>query len=71
MPEASISRQFAERLSAFRFRDLPPEVALHAKLALLDTLGAMLVASSPRYPAGRLIMGLVQSGRGRGWGWTR
>lgn len=60
MPDASISSRFAERLAAFRFQDLPPEVVLHAKLALLDTLGAMLLASSPRYPAGRIIMELAR-----------
>lgn len=60
MPDVSVSAQLAQRIAAFRFRDLPPEVVTQAKLYLLDTVGAMLVASSPRYPASRLIMEFVR-----------
>src|SRR5436309_163327 len=60
MPDASLSWPLADRIASFRFGHLPPEVVTHAKLALLDTLGAMLAASSPRCPAGRLIMELVR-----------
>ncbi|MBI3457068.1 MAG: MmgE/PrpD family protein [Candidatus Rokubacteria bacterium] len=60
MPDVSVSAQLAQRIAAFRFRDLPPEVVAQAKLYLLDTVGAMLVASSPRYPASRLIMEFVR-----------
>jgi 2-methylcitrate dehydratase PrpD len=57
---ASVSRELAERIARFSYRDLPPDVVAHAKLYLLDTLGAMLAASAPRYPAGRIIMKLVR-----------
>ena len=60
MPKPPVSTQFAERIAGFRYRDLPPEVVAHAKLCLLDTLGAMLVASSPRYAGGRLVMEFVR-----------
>jgi 2-methylcitrate dehydratase PrpD len=59
MPATTISRQLAERIAAFRYRDLPAGLVDDAKLYLLDTLGAMLVASSPRYPASRIIMRFV------------
>src|SRR5215470_20103100 len=60
MPAASVSRQLAERIAAFRYQDLPDELVAHTKLYLLDTLGAMLVASSPKYPASRIIMRFVR-----------
>lgn len=53
---ASVSREFAERIAAFRYRDVPPDIAAHAKRYLLDTIGAMLVAASPRYPGSRILM---------------
>jgi 2-methylcitrate dehydratase PrpD len=56
----SRSTQLAERLADFRLRDVPPEVVAHAKLLLLDTLGAMLAASSRRYSATRLLLDFVR-----------
>src|SRR5262245_56004352 len=56
----SVSRELAERISRFRYQDLPADVVAHAKRSLLDTIGAMLAASAPRYPAGRLIMRFVR-----------
>ncbi len=55
-----VSRELAERIARFRYRDLPADVAAHAKLYLLDTIGAMLAASPPRYPASRIIMQFVR-----------
>jgi 2-methylcitrate dehydratase PrpD len=52
----SISRVLAERIARFRYRDVPPDVVGHAKLYLLDTIGAMLAASCPRYAGSRIIM---------------
>ena len=43
----SVSRALAERISRFRYRDLPPDVVAQAKLYLLDTIGAMLAAAAP------------------------
>jgi 2-methylcitrate dehydratase PrpD len=56
----SVSHSLAEGIVAFRLRDVPPEVVAAARLVLLDTLGAMLVASAPRYPASRLVMDFVR-----------
>ena len=60
MTRVSVSLELAHRIARFRFRDLPPDVVAHAKLYLLDTLGAMLAAASPRYPGSRRIMELVR-----------
>jgi 2-methylcitrate dehydratase PrpD len=59
MTAPGISHRLAERIAAFRYQDLPADLVAQAKLCLLDTLGAMLVASSPRYPASRIIMRFV------------
>jgi 2-methylcitrate dehydratase PrpD len=59
MPASAISQRLAERIAAFRYQDLPADLVRQAKLYLLDTLGAMLVASAPRYPASRIIMRFV------------
>jgi 2-methylcitrate dehydratase PrpD len=59
MPASAISQRLAERIAAFRYQDLPDDLVRQAKLYLLDTLGAMLVASAPRYPASRIIMRFV------------
>jgi len=56
----SVSRALAQRISRFRYRDLPPDVVAHAKLYLLDTIGAMLAAAAPRYPASRIMMRFVR-----------
>lgn len=56
----SISAELASRIATFRFRHIPSEVVARAKLCLLDTAAAMLVASAPRYPAGRIMMDLVR-----------
>ena len=59
------STQLAERLAAFRLSDVPPEVVAHARLILLDTLGAMLAASSPKYSATRILMDFARRLGGR------
>src|SRR5262245_45518527 len=59
MTAASVSRLLAERIATFRYQDLPADLIAHTKLYVLDTLGAMLVASAPRYPASRIIMRFV------------
>src|SRR5215472_16238012 len=60
MPPPAVTPRLAERVAAFRYQDLPPAVVSHAKLQLLDTLGAMLVASAPKYPGSRIIMRFVK-----------
>ena len=53
---STVSQRLAERIAALRYADLPADLIAQAKLYLLDTLGAMLVASAPKYPASRIIM---------------
>jgi 2-methylcitrate dehydratase PrpD len=53
---ASRTDELASRIARFRARDVPPEVWRHARRCLLDTAGAMLVAASPRYAAGRIVV---------------
>ena len=53
------TRSFAEFIRAFRLERLPAEVIAQGKAILLDTLGAMLAASPPRYSAGRIIADLA------------
>jgi 2-methylcitrate dehydratase PrpD len=66
MTEAvSRSAQFAQRLAAFRLRDVRPEVVAHSKLILLDTLGAMLAASNRKYSATRILLDFVRRLGGR------
>ena len=60
MPTSGVTLRLAERIAAFRYQDLPPALVAHAKLQLLDTLGAILVASAPKYPGGRIIMRFVR-----------
>jgi len=60
MPPSAVTLRLAERVAAFRHQGLPPELVAHAKLYLLDTLGAMLVASAPKYPGSRIIMRFVK-----------
>jgi 2-methylcitrate dehydratase PrpD len=61
----SVSLELAERIARFRLRDVPAEVVASARLYLLDTLGAVLAASPPRYPGSRRIMALVRELGGR------
>src|SRR5262245_41334491 len=59
MSPSTVSQRLAEHIAAFDHADLPADIVAHAKLCLLDTLGAMLCASTPRYPAARIIMRFV------------
>ncbi|MDG6933471.1 MAG: MmgE/PrpD family protein [Nitrososphaerota archaeon] len=52
-------RTISEYVSQASFEDIPADVVTHAKMLLLDTLGAMLRASSKRYPAGDVMMRLI------------
>jgi len=61
----AVSRQLAQRLAAFRLKEVPPEVVAHAKRILLDTLGAMLAASSPKYSATRILADFARRLGGR------
>ena len=65
MDTPGLSGRLAERIATLRVRDLPPAVVAHARLVILDTLGAMVAATSPRYPGGRLVMAFVAALGGR------
>ncbi|MHB8644385.1 MAG: MmgE/PrpD family protein [Thermomicrobiales bacterium] len=51
----SYTDQIAHYASTFRYDCLPLPVQAQARAITLDTLGAMLAASSPRYDAGRIL----------------
>jgi len=66
MPVAvPLSVQFADRLATFRLKQVPKEVVAHAKLILLDTLGAMLAASNTKYSATRILVDFAKRLGGR------
>ncbi len=48
-------RKMSEYVTSVRLEDLPDEVVAQAEIILLDTIGALLAASSPRYDAGRIL----------------
>jgi 2-methylcitrate dehydratase PrpD len=60
-----LSAQLAHRLATFRLKDVPRSVIDHAKLILLDTLGAMLAASNPKYSATRILVDFAKRLGGR------
>ena len=62
---APLSAQLAERLATFRLTDVPEAVVAHAKLILLDTLGAMLAASDRKYSATRILVDFARQLGGR------
>ena len=60
-----LSAQLAHRLATFRLKDVPRSVIDHAKLILLDTIGAMLAASNVRYSATRILVDFAKRLGGR------
>jgi 2-methylcitrate dehydratase PrpD len=60
-----LSAQLADRLATFRLKDVPRDVIDHAKLILLDTIGAMLAASNPKYSATRILVDFAKRLGGR------
>ena len=54
-----LARQLAQRITALRYEDLPPEAVYWSKVAVLDTLGVML-AGAVEEPSGILeeVLGL-------------
>ena len=49
----------------FRLTEVPEDVVAHAKLILLDTLGAMLAASNRKYSATRILVDFAKQLGGR------
>jgi 2-methylcitrate dehydratase PrpD len=60
-----LSKELADRLTTFRLSDVPKDVVAHAKLLLLDTCGAMLAASNPKYSATRILVEFARQLGGR------
>ncbi|MBW2307687.1 MAG: MmgE/PrpD family protein [Deltaproteobacteria bacterium] len=56
-----LTDKFARYIGDFTFGKMPPEVVNRSKLILLDTLGAILAASSPHYSGSRLIIELART----------
>lgn len=46
----NLARQLAERISALRYEDLPPEAVYWCRIAVLDTLGVMLAGAVEEAP---------------------
>ena len=55
---------FARYASEFSWDRLPEDVQRQARAIVLDTLGAILAASSPRYEAGAILGGFVERSGG-------
>ncbi|MFQ5710543.1 MAG: MmgE/PrpD family protein [Candidatus Geothermarchaeales archaeon] len=59
------TKKLASHVADFTYRDIPERVVEQTKVIILDTIGALLAASSPRYMASRIITDLVQKLGGR------
>ena len=55
-----IIQQLSQFVTITRLGDLPVDVVKQAEIILLDTIGAILAASSPRYSAGRILHEFVR-----------
>jgi 2-methylcitrate dehydratase PrpD len=58
------TQSFARYASEFTWDKLPADVQQQARAIVLDTLGAILAASSPRYQAGTILGGFVERSGG-------
>jgi len=56
-----LTDKFSRYIEEFSFDNMPLEVVRQSKLILLDTLGDILAASSPRYSGSRIIMELART----------
>ena len=66
MPVKGYTEKIANYVVDFCFGDLPEEVVEYSKLVILDTIGAMVAATNPSYPASTIIRDnvILQGGRG-------
>lgn len=65
MAERDYTKRITDHILEFNYDDMPEEVAKHSKIIMLDTLGAILAASNPIYPASRVITEFVREQGGR------
>ena len=47
----NLARQLAERITALRYEDLPPEAVYWSRVAVLDTIGVTLAGAVERSSA--------------------
>lgn len=60
------TEKITDHIVGFGFSAIPEEVVEHSKLVILDTIGAMLAAANPSYPAGTIIRDHVMMQGGKG-----
>lgn len=65
MVEKRYTSRVVDYVLGFGYDDIPEEVVEHSKIVMLDTVGAMLAASNPAYPASRVITDFVREQGGR------
>jgi len=58
--------KIADYVVDFGYGDIPQDAVEHSKLVILDTIGAMIAAANPSYPAGGIIRDHVLDQGGRG-----
>jgi len=63
-PLGHYTEAFSRYASEFRWDPLPADVRAQARAVVLDTLGALLAASSPRYEAATILGGFVDRSGG-------
>ncbi|MCH8296267.1 hypothetical protein IH992_34745, partial [Candidatus Poribacteria bacterium] len=49
----SVAQRLVDYIHNFGYGQLPSEVVAHSKLVILDTFGAIIAASNPKYSASR------------------
>ena len=60
MAESKYTDGIIEHVSGLCYEDIPKDVVERTKVIILDTLGAMLAASNPIYPASRILTEFVR-----------
>jgi 2-methylcitrate dehydratase PrpD len=58
--DTDYTKSLAQYIAGFSYAEMPPEVVARAKLILLDTLGAILPATDPRYPGSKALIDMVR-----------
>jgi len=61
LTQSQFTEGIIKYLSEASFNRIPTEVVAHSKIVVLDTIGAIIAASSPLYPASRIIVDYVRA----------
>ena len=64
-PAQTSTGRFVHDMYALRADDLPHRVVEHTKLTMLDAIGALLGATSDKYPIKELLIGVAEATGGR------